>query len=96
MLFDWDDANILHLARHDITPDEAEQVIQNVPVDLDESYVDGEHRFTLIGETRSGRVVTLVATLRDSQVRVITGWDSEAKTKRNYFLEKGRQHGHFT
>lgn len=33
-LFDWDDANILHLAEHDVQPDEAEEVILGDPLDL--------------------------------------------------------------
>ena len=32
--FDWDEANIGHVARHKVLPDEAEQVIVNVPLDL--------------------------------------------------------------
>jgi uncharacterized DUF497 family protein len=96
MLFDWDDANILHLARHDVTQEEAEQILENDPVDLEEQYVDGEHRFSQVGETREGRVLTIIATLRRNRIRVVTGWDSEAATKRKYFLQRGRQHGHFS
>jgi hypothetical protein len=33
--FDWDDANIGHLARHNVRPEEAEQVIFNNPVILE-------------------------------------------------------------
>jgi len=32
--FDWDEANIAHLARHTVTPEEAEQVMLSDPVDL--------------------------------------------------------------
>jgi hypothetical protein len=32
--FDWDEQNVGHLALHGVEPDEAEQVIQNRPVDL--------------------------------------------------------------
>jgi len=31
MDFDWDDANRGHIAAHGITPEEAEQVVQNIP-----------------------------------------------------------------
>ena len=30
--FDWDEANIGHVARHSVLPEEAEQVILNDPV----------------------------------------------------------------
>jgi len=32
--FDWDEANIGHVARHRVLPEEAEQVILGDPVDL--------------------------------------------------------------
>ena len=32
--FDWDEANVSHVARHKVSPEEAEQVILNDPVDL--------------------------------------------------------------
>ena len=34
--FDWDEANIGHVALHSVLPEEAEQVILNDPVDLGE------------------------------------------------------------
>jgi hypothetical protein len=35
-LFDWDDANILHVAEHDVTPEEAEEVILRDPLDIEQ------------------------------------------------------------
>ncbi len=34
MEFDWDEANVGHVARHGVLPEEAEQVVLNDPVDL--------------------------------------------------------------
>ncbi|MGA2249927.1 MAG: hypothetical protein ABSG47_05020 [Terracidiphilus sp.] len=42
--FDWDDANIAHLAGHDVKPEEAEQIILNRPVDLSSEIRNGEKR----------------------------------------------------
>ncbi len=42
--FDWDEANIGHLARHSVRPEEAEQVILNDPVDIGMEIVEGEER----------------------------------------------------
>jgi uncharacterized protein len=42
--FDWDEANIGHVARHGVHPEEAEQVILNDPVDLGMEIVEGEER----------------------------------------------------
>ena len=42
-LFDWDSANIRHIAEHDISPEEAEEVIQGDPLEMDfERSADGE------------------------------------------------------
>ena len=38
--FDWDEANIGHVARHGVLPDETEQVILNDPLDLGMEIVD--------------------------------------------------------
>lgn len=49
--FDWDEANVSHVARHKVSPEEAEQVILNDPVDLRMEMVEGEERYLSIGET---------------------------------------------
>jgi hypothetical protein len=42
--FDWDEANIRRIARHQVTPDEAEQAILNNPLDLGPETVNGQER----------------------------------------------------
>jgi hypothetical protein len=56
--WDWDKENIGHLARHDVEPEETEQVIQNRPVDLKAELRNGEERVTQISETDAGRTLT--------------------------------------
>jgi hypothetical protein len=55
--FDWDEANISHLARHSVLPEEAEQVILNDPVDVGMAIVEGEERCLNLGATVQGRVL---------------------------------------
>ena len=93
MIFDWDEANRKHIARHDVTTAEVEQVLRNEPVDLEEQCIDGEHRYTQAGETNAGRILVIVATLRGNSVRPISAWDATAATKRDYLQKKGAQHG---
>jgi hypothetical protein len=50
--FDWDDANVDHIARHGVTPLEIEQVFANQAVDIDFDVVDGEDRWTRLGTPR--------------------------------------------
>ena len=55
--FDWDEGNIGHLARHNVLPREAEQVILNDPVDVGVEMVEGEERYLSVGATAQGREV---------------------------------------
>jgi uncharacterized DUF497 family protein len=96
LTFEWDHANLAHLARHKITAAEAEQVIQNDPLGLEEQDVDGEQRFTQVGETRAGRILLVVVTLRGSSLRVVTAWDAPSAIKRHYLQQKGSEHGNFS
>jgi hypothetical protein len=42
--FNWDEENIRHLTRHEISPAEAEEVIGNRPRDLESELRNGEER----------------------------------------------------
>jgi uncharacterized DUF497 family protein len=88
-LFDWDSANIAHIAEHEVEPEEAEQVILNRPVDLKSELRNGEERVPHIGETDAGRILVVVTTLVGKKVRVITAWPAN-KSYRRYFLSMKR------
>ncbi len=63
-MFLWDKENISHIGRHDVSQDEAEQVIQNNPLDLERQIRNGELRILHLGETTAGRVLFVVVTMR--------------------------------
>ena len=84
MQFDWNDANIQHIARHDVTPEEAEQVIQNDPVDVGATLRNKEDRTLHLGETNAGRVLFLVATQRLGLIRVVTARPAR-RTERDFY-----------
>ena len=67
--FDWDEANIGHVARHSVLPEEAEQVILNDPVDLGMEIVEGEERYLNLGATVQHRILLVVTTWREDRVR---------------------------
>ena len=67
--FDWDDANIGHLAPHSVLPEEVEQVIVNDPVDLGIEVVEQEERYLNLGATVQGRVLLVVTTWRDDPLQ---------------------------
>ena len=71
-MFIWDSANIDHIAAHAISTEEAEQVINNEPLDIERQFRNGETRFVHLGETLEGRVLFVIVTLRGENLRVVT------------------------
>ena len=93
MLFDWDSANTAHIARHNISPDEAEQVIENYPLDLGVQLRNGEERFLHLGETDTGRILFVVVTKRDGKLRVVTSHPADRKARAFYLTQKEAEDG---
>lgn len=85
--FDWDAANRKHLARHKISPAEAEQVFRRLAVVGADEPVDGEVRLRIYGTTKGGRFLTLAYTQRNLLIRVITGWDMTSEELEFYAKE---------
>ena len=87
--FDWDQANIDHIARHGITPEEAEQVVLNDPIDLTMQLRDGEERTPQVGETDDGRLLVVVTTWREELIRVVTAFPAKSPLRKLYATQKG-------
>jgi uncharacterized protein len=83
--FDWDEENLRHIAAHDVTPEEAEFVIKNHPLDLGFQDWHDEHRFQEAGATAQGRILVVVTTLRPKKIRVVTAYDAPPAVIREYF-----------
>lgn len=88
-VFDWDEKNIRHLARHEIQPEEAEQVVLNRPVELGSELRNGEERIAQIGETDAGRVLAVISTMAGEKIRVVTAWPADRNFRR-YFASMKR------
>src|SRR6516225_4619269 len=52
----WDEWNVEHIARHEVTPDEVEQVCQGEPM-TSETYSD---RLRVVGPTDASRMLTVI------------------------------------
>jgi uncharacterized DUF497 family protein len=89
LTFDWDEANIGHVARHSVTPEEVEQVFANDPMDLGADVVEGEERYTGVGHTKRLRVLVLVWTIRGDTTRPITAFDASERLATRYLAERG-------
>jgi uncharacterized protein len=88
MQFDWDLANTTHIARHKISPEEAEQVVENNPLDLEGQLVNGEERILHLGETAAGRVLVVITTERGGLIRVVTAHPATRQMRRFYVAQK--------
>ena len=83
--FGWNEQNTTHLARHQISPSEAEQVILNRPLDIGTELRNGEERIAQVGETDLGRILIVVSTtLADGKIRIVTAWPANERLRR-YF-----------
>ena len=58
--FEWDEANIEHVASHNVTVCEAEEALSIAPLHLDTYIVDGEIRSEEIGQTAAGRILKVI------------------------------------
>jgi uncharacterized DUF497 family protein len=89
LAFEWDDANREHIALHQVSPEDAEQVIDNDPLDLDTETIDDEQRFSSVGRTDQGRFLLVVTTLRNSRIRVVTAFPAPRSLIHLYLMHTG-------
>ena len=87
--FDWDDANVGHVARHRVTPEEAEEVLLREPLDLGMEIVAGEERYFNLGCTQRGRILLVVTTWRGNRIRVVTAFAPVKRLVQFYYEESG-------
>jgi uncharacterized protein len=82
----WDDWNITHIARHDVLPDDVEEVCHNDPM-VSETYND---RLRVIGLTGGGDILTVIlAPQSDGVYYVITARPASRKERQLYRTQKG-------
>jgi len=92
-MFVWDDANLRHIAEHEVSSDEAEKVILNDPIDLGFEITNGEERFSQVGETFSGRVLLVVTRWRGDKIRVVTAYPAPKPLRMFYLNQKRGNYG---
>ena len=77
--FDWDDDNVLHIERHQFTPDEVEEVFAgNYKVRRTRQKL-----YIALGETLDGRLAFVVfRRLSGGLIRVVTARDMDDRERR--------------
>ncbi len=85
MNFDWDSANINHIARHSVRPEEAEEaLLDRKRIGTPAYQVENERRWAILGKSNNGRILFIVFTRRNGLIRVVTARDATSKEKRRY------------
>ena len=85
MEFDWDTNNIAHIARHNVTLTEAEEsLLDSRRIGIQVRQGSGESRWGVLGRTEAGRILFVVFTRRNSQIRVVTARDATNREKQRY------------
>jgi uncharacterized protein len=90
--FDWDEGNTRKSKeKHGVTQAEAEQVFFSGPLFItpDEKHSESERRFRALGETPTGRRLTVIFTVRQAGtlIRVISARNMNAKERKLYEQE---------
>src|SRR5687767_15056799 len=90
--FDWNEANIDHIAEHDVTPNKVEEVFSDEDNVLDEDIEHSivEDRFLIIGKTGKGRLLYQIFTRRGDKIHVISSRDINKKEVHLYKKKAGR------
>ena len=85
--FDWDKGNIdKNEINHDVKWLECEQIFFNRPLlfSKDTSHSITEERYYAYGMTDTGRLLTIVFTIRENKIRVISAREMSEKERKNY------------
>lgn len=87
--FEWDEANIAHIAKHNVVPNEAEDVFfdENNIQDEDIEHSTVEKRFLIVGKTKRSRLLYQIFTIRGNKIRVISSRDINKKEVELYEKE---------
>jgi uncharacterized DUF497 family protein len=90
-MFDWDGANLAHIARHGITREEVEQALANDPTDEEMHEENGEERMHQVGITDALLCLGIVTTWRGDRLRVVTAYPATRAAEEFYWRRKRRQ-----
>jgi uncharacterized DUF497 family protein len=84
MEFDWDAANVAHIARHGIAPEECEEAYWNGPMVIEVQERKRERRKLCLGETDAAKLLTFVITERSDKIRFVTAHPMHTKQREIY------------
>ncbi len=80
-MYDWDDDNLEHIARHGVEPWEAEEATQDP---RRTSFPAHDVRAGVVGRTEEGRVLVVILERGVNPRRIVTARDASRNEKRAY------------
>lgn len=83
--FDWDQDNLNHIAEHNVTAAEVEQVLESHTLDIEYQDWHEEERFVEVGVTDKGRILIVITTWRGLKTRVVTAFDADKDVAAEYY-----------
>lgn len=84
---EWDDNNVQHIAQHEVTPEEVEDVCFGLHI----SAREGSQRYILSGRTSAGRYINVVIErIGKGLFRPITAFEMSEGYKRGYRRRVGK------
>jgi hypothetical protein len=86
--FDWDSQNFRHIARHQVSPEEAEQALRNDPMVVQFRNHVVEERVLCLGQTDRGRLLAVVYVERGQAIRVVTAYPMSGRQEEFYFRKR--------
>lgn len=89
--FDWDAHNETHLAKHEISRLDVEDVLTGNHILLEYQMEGDEQRWVAVGATRTGRILDIVFALRGEAIRPITGWAADKETAALFLEQWGQE-----
>jgi len=83
----WDNWNIAHIARHQVIPEEVEEVCEGNPT-TSQTYAG---RIRVAGPTRAGRMLTIILAPKGEEgvYYLVTARSADRKERKEYQQEKG-------
>ncbi|MBU1085181.1 BrnT family toxin [Patescibacteria group bacterium] len=85
--FDWNKGNVdKNLIKHEVSVKECEEAFFNEPIVFfkDEKHSKKEKRYGIFGRTNSNRKLTIIFTIRNKKIRVISARGQSKKERRKY------------
>ncbi len=86
--FDWDEGNkAKSYVKHGVIKKEAEEVFENIPFIMVKSKYKSEDRYQAFGESKKGKLLIIIYTLRNKTIRIISA-RPQSKKERNFYYDK--------